>query len=259
MKRITLIIVLFSLMLLPSCSRESNVSNDNAPKTVMMEEWYFYRPGNWSVNEHGEIVGYGPYKVNPLTKRSISICLDPLCVGADCPFYNLDFSVISGNYVFYTVGYVNYTSTRTGSVSLRVYDMVTGVAREIDEYQDEIYYEAVEGSYFYYSMYRYDEELGVRDEFLMYRADGRTGEVIEIPIDNKDRLNFGKKNPQDTAYVEIYAISDDKLYWERSRFGNRAYYTTDMDGQNKRGSGDKRGLSQRLYCRRHRNGRIRRV
>ena len=220
------------ILCLTSCSDSiDNIfdSKKNDPsETVMMDDWYFFRPGKWGENEDGVIEGYGPFKINPLTKRSIDLCVDPLCFGENCPFYNCYFSQISGNYLFYTVGYVgSYKDLPSSSVSLRVYNLISGTVRELAEYYDSVGFStfAVD-NYIYYYVNTLNETGS--SSYILYRADGKIGEILEIPppVDTSNDRGIAGES------IRIFAIYDDKLYWERSKFTNREYYKTDLDGQN---------------------------
>ena len=238
MKKIVLcILIICAIFSVSSCKNENinsetDKSNNNTFKEIIMEDWYFFSPGKWTKTgiNYETIEGYGPFKINPATKIASFICADPLCNHSiDCPFYNCNDSYVTSNYVFYTVGYISDLKERVGdTVSLRVYDMLNNTVREIAEYRDNIYFFPVAaGNYLYYYVYQYIEDAnGGSEKYSVFRADAKIGNTIEIPL-------YGNDYSDKYTSLAIYAIYNNKIYWEKNSRNGAEHYTTDFDGNNK--------------------------
>ena len=218
-----------------------NANNDTVKEEKTMDDIYFFRTGNDSIRLiSGEIIyGKAPVKINPVKKTVSSICLDPLCDHrVDCPLYTTKDIHIDGTYLFYIEG-VSVTSTltndKTGSVNLLVYDMINGNSRKIAEYRDNFIIVGEAGSYLYYYLPMYNEEDTTHVDYILYRADAKTGNVIEMPL-YEEYSSIMDGTAGNTDYPSIYAINNNKIYWHvRDKINTSAmvYYTTDFEGTNK--------------------------
>jgi len=240
MKKIILIGIFILAIFIISCkdtNMEKNTDldkNENANKNsndtpqILIKDLYFFHNSN-DISK-GDAYGQPPVKINPISKTVTSLCSDPLCFheNTDCLFFDCNRFYDNGNYLFYAVGNVrNIKGVKLdGVVKLRVYDTTTDTVRELAQYEDNIYFEFGTGSYIYYNTYQYVEvDNGTHEKQIMFRADAKTGNIIEIQLDQKFLSS---------AYssISIYSIQNNKIYWASSSTSGRKYYTTDLAGNN---------------------------
>ena len=240
MKKIILIGIFILAIFIISCkdtNMEKNTDldkNENANKNsndtpqMLIEDLYFFHNNNDLIN--GDAYGQSPVKINPISKTITPLCTDPLCFheNKDCLFFDCNRFYANGNYLFYAVGNVRNIKgiKQDGVVKLRVYDTTTDTVRDLAEYQDNIYFSTATGSYIYYSVYQYIEDDTTRKEQeKMFRADAKTGNIIEIPLDQKYLS-------AQYSSISIYNVYDDKIYWLKSGTSATEYYKTDLEGNN---------------------------
>jgi hypothetical protein len=186
----------------------------------------------------------GPVKINPVTQTVTDICLDPLCDHREeCPLYGSRNFYITGNYLFFFRRNDELSSTRYehwfNVDDFCVYDMQRGTVRKLGEYWlGSFSVRGGTGSYLYYSVNTRIEDEEQEDhmflrDFVMYRADAKTGEIIEIPLygDYTGLSNDSRVSPS----PNLVAIIGDTLYWHIFDVENRTLiaYTTDLDGNNR--------------------------
>ena len=238
MKKIILCtLIIFALFFIASCdekdinkntdlNKNASANSNDTPQMLIEDLYFFYNSPNWQSD-------FGNYliKINPISKTVTSLCSDPLCFHEDateCLFFDCNNFYSNKNYVFYTVGiYRSIDGIKQGrTVKLRVYDTKTDTVREIAEYEDNIGFEFATGNYIYYTTYQYIEsDSGVREKEIMFRADAKTGNIIEIPRDEK--FLSGQ-----FASIYICTMYDNKLYWEKMDMSGSSFYMTDLDGNN---------------------------
>ena len=250
MKKIVLCLsVIFALFALVSCKDDvvKNIDTDenaNANKEIIVEDWYFFRTydgGNFQIS-HG-INRKSPIKINPVSKNATFICIDPLCNhdGIDCPLFGSGTMYIAGNYLFYTSGIIwndAYTGEQLGSVILYAYDMLNGNTRQIVEYKDKLIIAGGAANYLYYYIAQYNEEDSRLVTYTLHRADAKSGNIIEIGDYSYEGEMQGNIN-----YPNIYTIIDNKIYWwSSSEDVDGAFYTTDLDGKNRKDIDLKAGI-----------------
>jgi hypothetical protein len=245
MKKIIFLICLLALALIlfASC-RDKNGdapananNNGGSPGEINMENLYFFRS-----------LG-GAVKINPVSQTVSHVCIDPLCEhGLPCPVYGAD-HYVTGNYIFYKARgeerYISGTANQwESSTKILVYNMITGVVRELAEHWDYVRFIDATGSYLFYANPRANEEDDALVDFIVYRADARTGNVIEINKSLTDKANH--------FYPDIYAITGDTIYWYEWWTTN--FYTTDLDGNIKAATTEFKGLTDTIFEGPYHNG-----
>jgi len=236
MKKIILCLsIIFALLAIVSCkddvvkntdaNKNANENSNDTPQMLIEDLYFFYSTPSWLKDD----VGKPPVKINPISKTITHLCTDPLCFhenATECLFFDCDKFYANKNYLFYTVGGVRDVGLeRTGTLKLRVYDTTTDTVLEIAQYEDILYFEIATGSYIYYYVDQYVGDTNSEHTKIMYRADAKNGNIIEIPVDQKFlSANF--------ASISIYIIDDDKIYWRKSGVRGQEYYSTDLEGNN---------------------------
>ena len=232
-KIILCILIILTIFLVSSCrddteqEKNGNINtdadkstNNNTPKEVIMEDWYFFRTYD------GGIYGNDnrPVKINPVSEKAAFVCADSLCMHEeDCPFFECMDSYVIDNYVFYVKASPRRFEDTRGAASrdLCVYDMLNNSIRLLAEYEDQLYILSGTGNYLYYCIEEYNESYSSSIKYLIYRANAKTGNIMQIGeyID---------------IYPNIYTITNDKIYWWKPDVDNEniIYYTTDLDIKN---------------------------
>ena len=252
MKKIILCaLIIFALFAIVSCKDDYTDTGKETKKTfdenkeIVFENIYFFRA-------YGQLEGSSlednrdlkpPVKINPISKTVTYICTDPLCEhdSYDCPFIYCRSGYVSGNYFFYargSIGFDRYTLEKSGSLSLCVYDIKNSSSKKIAEYEDNITFIGGTEDYVYYRISQYDDPnastmVAPLSElrYVFYRADAKTGNVIELPAYNDYRNASGQSSNWD--YPNLYDIINKKIYWTVYENEKIICYTTDLDGENK--------------------------
>ena len=125
-------------------------------------------------------------------------------------------------------------------LSLCVYDMMSGSVRQLEKYTDDIWLIGATGGYCYFIMHDFDDELyaltgAFSEKSTMYRADAKTGNIVEIPMYG-DYSSYAE-NEEDIRSINLptlWEIIGDKLYWYEFQLEEYKviHYTTDLDGKN---------------------------
>jgi len=256
MKKIILCgIIILALFFIVSCKddteQEKNTENNSNPKDnneIIMEDWYFFRCYNGMpiFDTHSSSFQYvSPVKINPISKNVTYVCLDALCdhynYSTDCPFTRSANYLITGNYIFYQKGAISRfqnTGELISDLSLCVYDMTNGAVRQLAEYKDQFKVIGGADGYCYYFIEQYDHDPIYSSEetssmkYILYRADAKTGKIIEMPL--YVNYSYEQKNGIALVYPTIHAIIDKKIYWYcHDENKNMIYYTTDLEGENR--------------------------
>ena len=240
MKKIVLcILIIFILISIISCKdntvtekyKNSNTNSDNN-KEIIMEDVYFFR----SFRTYGDDGIGGPTKINPASKNNAFICSDPLCShGVDCVFIDTGNYYISGNYLLFIKSYNEYdelTKEAQTTSELQIYEMINGSVRKLTKFTEQPIFVGKYKNYFYYYLPTLNEE-GTRPrlDYILFRADAKSGNVTEIASNSYNGEIVNNLN-----YPNILAIIDDEIYWYSMDMVNLKinYYTTDLDGKNKK-------------------------
>lgn len=208
MKRI-IFTILLSFALFTACS-------DSSVSEITMQDTYFFRTSHGSKLSDVLISGT-LLKINPVTSVATPICTDPLCDhnNEDCPLFGVRSMKISGNMLFLTKGYTSVnaeTGEHGGSISLCVYDMQKGTLKELGVYVNDIMFIGAANNYCYFAEAGYSEtDGGAVTDYSIYRADGKSGKIIRLPLDKEYQTVGGGMNTGDCP--NIYDIENDKIYW----------------------------------------------
>jgi len=235
MKKIILLILFCIFVFLSSCDddNQNTVNNDDkSSEMLIMEDIYFFRKYDGDLF-YGTtlIMSKSPVKINPVSKTASYICVDPLCTHEKgCPLYRRKDCYVTGNYLFFTdgaVGIDSQTGNRDGEMQLCVYDMINGKVCKLGEkHGDNLTIHGRVGKYLYYTVPKYSKEDKNHAEYIMYRADAESGDVIIIPL-------YGIALDTPYLYPYLYDIVDNKIFWFYMDDEELAAYTTDLDGKNK--------------------------
>jgi hypothetical protein len=272
-KRIILYLLLaLVLILFISCSGKdggetpANINNNtgdnsnnsgNAPREPSMQDWYFFRTYiDFDDNQRTRHV-----KINPVTQTVTPICIDPLCDhGRDCPL-NAGFvsgsvqnTYITGNYFFYLAEGSGRLAAEGSNqwqlmTEILVYDMINSTVRKLAEYWDTVTFIGAAENYLYYVSPRIREDDDMLVNYIIYRADARTGNIIEIG----EHLNT-RRTHSNFDYPNINIIADGKIYWSATAEGRRVLYTTDLDGNNRETLNIRDGMNMYITHGEYHNG-----
>jgi len=233
MKKIILcILIILALFFVVSCDKTVNIDEE---KEINLSDIYFIRRYD-GMNLIGFSMGIkdkSPVKINPLTQKASFLCTDPVCNHDDieCPLYNCANFYVTGNYLFYTKRYHDKNTGQLISTELGVYDMLNGTVRRLAEYKDEIGLAGATQSYLYYYIAQIDEENESSVKYIVNRVDAKTGNIIEILLNNSYIADINIA----ADYPKIYTIIENKIYWRITSSDNSGnFYTTDLDGTNEK-------------------------
>ncbi len=187
-------------------------------------------------DEYGSISQFGsaPYKVNPATGLSTSICVDPLCPhtgDSGCPFYRADGYLAAGDTMFLARSEPG-TNGIGEHFELIAYNLTDGSSRLLAESHDPIFLEASDGQSVWYAQAHHNKDDG--GEFYtyrLYRADS-SGGVIELPLDTDSGVQSQFMSTGD--YPNIYAIDGGRIYWNFIAGEREEFFTTDLVGEDRR-------------------------
>lgn len=226
MKKTILSFIFILVISLFSCSK-SNDMETNAT------DLYFFRTSQGYDVPDLSIFGV-ILKINPVTSNTAPVCIDPLCThdNDDCPLYNISGAIISGNTLFFTKIFKDSIDIwRIKKCVLYAYDMQNGSIKTLETYTDIVIFLGAKDNYCYYIRTECEEtESGLIYKYLFCKADGKSGKIIELPLDKNYETSGGINNRD---YPNIYAIENDRIFWCYSDGKVFEIYTTNLDGKNK--------------------------
>ena len=231
MKKIILYIFIFAVLFLVISCKNTEQDKEKDTKEIIMEDLYFFRMCDTVEND---VFKSYKIKINPISKTATYICMDALCdhENIDCPLHGMGNLWVAGNYVFYGKDYLfnDAQGNKQGSLKLILYDMINGNIKQIAEYYDTLKIVGGTESYLYYYIPEYNEEDVTRVDYTFYRADAKTGNIIEL-FEHTSHSEYMST----TNYPNLLAIINDKIYWFEydNDSKERKYYTTDLEGKNK--------------------------
>ena len=231
-------ILLTATLLLIGCTDSSPLPEESViTPSETVRGLYVFR------TEQGEPLSwhsYGmPLKINLLTGQTTTVCLDPLCMhdSEDCPFFSCSGSMADGEFLFYRRGdLVREEGGYSGSESLCTYNVLTGEAKLLETYPDSLIFAGIHGDYlYYYTAIWANDGPELSCTYHLWRADGRTGKILSLPLDKEYRSTGGWTNNAD--YPNIHSFDGETITWRIADDTQpRAYrfYTTDLTGENRR-------------------------
>ena len=220
--------LLTAVFLFTACSSSQQQENSNHEK-------FIYRMADGTSLDWNTSIGV-PVKVNLVSGKTTSVCIDPLCMhdSAECPFFECYGCAADGWILFFRRGWTMRTENGTeGSEKLCTYNAATGEVHVLHDSSDAIVYAGIHKNtlYYYLAQFSFDEDTPYCI-YRLYRADGVSGTVTELPLDKAYKTVGGYTSNSD--YPNILSIEDDRIYWKAyTEDGGEVCYMTDLDGQNR--------------------------
>ena len=221
-------ILLTVVFLFTACTSSEQQENSNHEK-------FIYRMADGTSLDWNTSIGV-PVKVNLVSGKTTSVCIDPLCMhdSAECPFFECYGCAADGWILFFRRGWTMRTENgMEGSEKLCTYNAATGEVHVLHESSDTIVYAGIHKNtlYYYLAQFSFDEETPYC-LYRLYRADGVSGTITELPLDKAYQTVGGYTSNSD--YPNILSIEDDRIYWKsHTEDGGEVCYMTDLDGQNR--------------------------
>ena len=229
MKLTKLLCIIFTaIYLFTACSSSVGQENSNHEK-------FIYRMADGGALDWNTSIGV-PRKVNLVSGKTTSVCIDPLCMhdSEECPFFECYGCAADGWILFFRRGWTMRTENgMEGSEKLCTYNAATGEVHVLHESSDTIVYAGIHKNtlYYYLAQFSFDEETPYCT-YRLYRADGVSGTITELPLDKAYQTVGGYTSNSD--YPNILSIEDDRIYWKAyTEDGGEVCYTTDLDGLNR--------------------------
>lgn len=230
MRRLILICALaISILMCTSCLSDAKQFTDSV---------YFITTNvGDDIGLHGSSLSI-PIKINPITKTSTTVCLDPLCSNSvlECPLGTARMRAVSGNYLFFVSASIGDSDSHSAPRRLSVYDMIEGNYTTLATYDNYPIFIATYEEWLYY--YEISSIEGSTNEG--YYAAGR---LCRVNGESKRIEYLSDSTEYNSSYSftyenlpQIIGFDDNKILWRYLGENEHGYefYLTDHKNKNKR-------------------------